>query len=299
MIPTSVSSGFSLFFRSHFINNVYDPFTTFESWVYPLVPRDLELNDSMNRADIQKIFQDLPAPQPETIIQLDPSIFGTPIRKDILHTVTTWQRAKRRSGNSKTKTVSEIAGSGKKPFRQKGTGRARQGQKRRPGSRGGAKAHGPQLRYYDYPLPRSVRILGLKIALASKYHSNSLTIVDQGSFPTHKTFFAESLLSWHQKDKSLSLFVDKASSASGFDSPDQNLIRSTANIPHFNILPSIGLNVLDILRHDNLILTIDALDDIQARLSNTFPASVYENTDSLPSLSVTPLPSVPLSPSVV
>ena len=111
-------------------------------------------------------------------IELDENVFGQPVRDDILHRVVNWHLSKRRSGNHKTKQRSEIRGSTAKPFRQKGTGRARQGDKKSPHMRGGGVAFGPVVRSHSHKLPKKVRRLALKIALSVKHADGKLVILD-------------------------------------------------------------------------------------------------------------------------
>ena len=120
-------------------------------------------------------------------IDLDEEIFGLPVREDILHRMVNWQLAKRRSGNHKTKQRSEIRGSTAKPFRQKGTGRARQGDKKAPHMRGGGVAFGPTVRDHSHSLPKRIRRLALKTALSIKQADGKLIIIDDAVAETGKT----------------------------------------------------------------------------------------------------------------
>ncbi len=190
-------------------------------------------------------------------IDLQDSIFGLDARADILHRVVTWQRAKSRAGTHAVKTVSDVAGSGKKAFKQKKTGNARQGERYNVHMRGGGVVHGPVVRDHSIDLPKKIRSLGLKMALSSKVKDGALLVVDSEKMTTAKTAtFAKQL---KKLDITSALFV-------GADTLDENFKKSAANINNVDVLPTIGLNVLDILKHEKLVLTADAVKDIEARL---------------------------------
>ena len=190
-------------------------------------------------------------------IELQDSIFGLDARADVLHRVVTWQRAKARAGTHAVKTVSDVAGSGKKAFKQKKTGNARQGERYNVHMRGGGVVHGPVVRDHSIDLPKKIRSLGLKMALSSKAKDNALVIVDSEKLSAVKTAtFAKQL---KKLEISSALFV-------GADVLDENFKKSAANINNVDVLPTVGLNVLDILKHDNLVLTADAVKAIEERL---------------------------------
>jgi len=191
-------------------------------------------------------------------VELSDQIFGLEPRADILHRVVTWQRAKSRAGTHAVKTVSDVEGSGKKAFKQKKTGNARQGEKYNVHMRGGGVVHGPVVRDHAIDLPKKVRSLGLKMALSSKVKDGNLIIIDSEKLPVAKTStFAKQL-----KNLNLAsvLFV-------GADELDENFKKSAANIANVDALPTIGLNVLDILKHEKLVLTADAVKAVEARLA--------------------------------
>ena len=190
-------------------------------------------------------------------IELQDSIFGLEARADVLHRVVTWQRAKSRAGTHAVKTVSDVAGSGKKAFKQKKTGNARQGERYNVHMRGGGVVHGPVVRDHSIDLPKKIRALGLKMALSSKAKDNALVIVDSEKLSAAKTAtFAKQL---KKLEISSALFV-------GADALDENFKKSAANINNVDVLPTIGLNVLDILKHDKLVLTAVAVKAIEERL---------------------------------
>jgi large subunit ribosomal protein L4 len=191
-----------------------------------------------------------------TIDLLD-DIFGVTPRRDILTRTVNWQLAKRRSGNHKAKVISEVSGTTKKPWAQKGTGRARQGSLRSPQFRGGGIIFGPVVRDHGHDLPKKVRTLALRMALASKQQDGKLIILDAAKLDSHKTkalatkFAALGLKS--------ALIIDGANL-------DVNFSKAARNIPHIDVLPEQGANVYDILRRDILVLTKNAVEQLQERL---------------------------------
>ncbi|WPZ34439.1 50S ribosomal protein L4 [Thalassobaculum sp. OXR-137] len=190
-------------------------------------------------------------------IDLDESIFGLDPRQDILARMVNWQLAKRRSGNHKVKTISEISGTTKKPFRQKGTGRARAGSLRATQYRGGQTVHGPVVRDHSHDLTKKFRKLGLKTALSAKAKAGQLIIIDEASAAEPKTkALAEKFkkLGW-----SSVLVIDG-------DAVNENFARAARNIPLVDLLPQQGANVYDILRRDTLVLTKGAVEQLEARL---------------------------------
>ena len=191
-------------------------------------------------------------------VELSDSIFGIDPRADILHRVVTWQRANARAGTHAVKTVSDVAGSGKKAFKQKKTGNAREGERYNVHMRGGGVVHGPVVRDHNIDLPKKIRSLGLKMALSSKAKEGSLIVIDSEKMNAAKT----STLAKQLKKMNIgsALFV-------GAETVDTNFKKSAANIINVDVLPTIGLNVLDILKHDKLVLTADAVKAVEARLA--------------------------------
>ena len=190
--------------------------------------------------------------------ELADSIFGLDPRADILHRVVTWQRAKQRAGTHAIKTVSDVQGSGKKAFKQKKTGNARQGERYNVHMRGGGVVHGPVVRDHSIDLPKKIRSLGLKMALSSKIKDGSLVVIDSEKLSAAKTgAFAKQL---KKLEIVSALFV-------GAEQLDENFKKSAANIANIDVLPTMGLNVLDILKHEKLVLTADAVKAIEARLA--------------------------------
>ena len=190
-------------------------------------------------------------------IELDEAVFGVPVRGDLLARMVHWQLAKRRAGTHKAKQIGDIAGTTKKPWRQKGSGRARQGSMRSPQWRGGAVIFGPVVRDHGYDLPKKVRALALKTALSSKQAEGKLVVIDDATLPEAKTkALMQRLgkLGW-----SLVLFI-------GGTEIDQGFARAARNLPQVDVLPQQGANVYDILRRDTLVLTRGAVEALEARL---------------------------------
>ncbi len=190
-------------------------------------------------------------------IDLDDSVFGVEVRTDILHRVVNYQLAKRRSGCHKTKGISEISGTGKKPWSQKGTGRARAGSIRRPQDRGGATIFGPVVRTHNIDVPKKLRQHALKCALSAKAADGKLIVLDEAKSKTHKTKPMAEALNKMGLDSALIICGDDV---------DANFARATNNIPRIDVLPVQGINVYDILRRDILVVTKEAVEKITDRL---------------------------------
>jgi large subunit ribosomal protein L4 len=191
-------------------------------------------------------------------IDLPDDIFGIDdIRGDILQRVITWQLAKRRAGTHKIQVRNEVSRTGKKMYKQKGTGGARHGSRRAAQFVGGAKAHGPVVRSHAFDLPKKLRALGLRLALSSKVKTGSLMVVDTLAVDVAKTAALRARF-----DK---LGVKSALVVGGAE-VDNNFKLAVRNIPGVDVLPTQGLNVYDVLRRDTLVLSRDAVEAIQARL---------------------------------
>ena len=189
-------------------------------------------------------------------IDLPESIFGLPSRPDILARMVRYQLAKRRAGTHDTKEIGEVSGSGKRPWAQKGSGRARQGSKRSPQWRHGAIIFGPTPRSHAHDLPKKVRALALKSALSAKQAEGKLIVLDTVKLAAPKT--KELAARFKKMGIASALFVDGAAL-------DENFAKAARNIPHIDVLPQQGANVYDILRRDTLVLTRDALAALQER----------------------------------
>jgi large subunit ribosomal protein L4 len=191
-------------------------------------------------------------------IELDDSIFNAEIREGLVQQVVIWQLAKRRAGAASTKTRGEVSGGGKKPWRQKGTGRARAGSNRSPIWTGGGTIFGPRPRSYTFSVPKRVRSAALKSVLTSKLKDNQLTVLDKIELEAPKTKLFAQIVSEMGWDGVKTLFVTPEK--------DENLLRSSRNLHKIMILPPEGLNVYDLLRFDRLVLLQGAVPRICERL---------------------------------
>lgn len=196
--------------------------------------------------------------KPAGEIELSEAIFGAQVRKDLMHQTVRWQLAKRRAGTHSSKTVGEISGSTRKPWKQKGTGRARTSSLRSPQFRGGAVIFGPKPRSHEHKLPKKVRHLALRSALSSKCAEGKLVVLDSASMKNAKT----SLLNGYLAKLKL------ASSILLIDGPelDVNFGLAARNLPNIDVLHHQGTNVYDILKRDTLVLTRGAVEQLEARL---------------------------------
>lgn len=189
-------------------------------------------------------------------IDLADEIFKTPVKSSVLHEVVVMQLANRRAGTACVKNRSDVRGSTRKLFRQKGTGRARRGDKKSPLLKGGGVVFGPHPRSYAYSVPKKIRRAALKMALSSKLADNSLKVVDDVDMPRIKTGdFVKAMAA---------LGVKNALIVTGGE--EKNLALSTRNVAGVKVLSTAGLNVYDILKYANLILAQKALKDIEGRL---------------------------------
>ena len=192
-------------------------------------------------------------------IELPDDIFGIEdIRGDILQRVVTWQLAKRRSGNHKIQVRNEVSRTGKKMYKQKGTGGARHGSRRAAQFVGGAKAHGPVVRSHEFGMNKKFRALGLKHALSSKAKAGTLVVLDGVKLDAPKTAALRARF-----DK---LGLKNALIIAGPE-VDGAFKLAARNIPNVDVLPNAGLNVYDILRRQTLVLTREAVEAIQARFA--------------------------------
>lgn len=189
-------------------------------------------------------------------VTLDNSIFGVEVKKEIIYRMIRYQLAKRRSGNHKTKGISEISGTTKKPFKQKGTGSARQGSKRSPQMRGGAVIFGPQVRSHAHKLPKKIKQLALKMAISKKIKDGKFKIIDELKISKPKTSLFKNKLKNLKIDSAL--FIDSSIA-------DKNFLIASKNIPKIDVLPLVGINVYDIFRRDYLIFSESALNAISER----------------------------------
>ena len=191
-------------------------------------------------------------------IELADPVFAAPVRGDILARMVNWQRAKRRAGTHNTKGISEVRGTTAKPYKQKGTGRARHGSRRSPQWRGGSVTFGPRPRSHAHKLPKKVRRMALRAALSSKREEGRLIVLDAATAEDHRTAALAArieALGWRS-----ALIIGGAEL-------DPNFARAAANLPDIDVLPQQGANVYDILRRETLVLTREAVSHLEERLS--------------------------------
>jgi large subunit ribosomal protein L4 len=196
------------------------------------------------------------ANQPAGEMDLPDALFAAEPRADIMARVVHWQLAKRRAGTHKVKGMGEVSGTTKKPYKQKGTGRARQGSLRSPQFRTGGVVHGPVVRDHSYALPKKVRRLGLISALSQKAREGKLIVLEAAASDGKTASLKKQIaaLGWRS-----ALVIDGSEL-------DQGFARAARNIPGLDVLPAIGANVYDILRHDVLAVTKAAVERLAQRL---------------------------------
>ncbi|MFZ5993622.1 MAG: 50S ribosomal protein L4 [Thermodesulfobacteriota bacterium] len=186
-------------------------------------------------------------------ITLSDDVFSVPVREDVLHEVVIMQQAKRRAGTASTKGRSEVSGGGSKPWRQKGTGRARSGSNTSPVWRRGGTVFGPTPRDYSYKVPRKVRKLALRMALSAKLRDSQMLIVDDFVLNEIKTKKFVQAINNLGVENVLIVMNER----------QENLGKSAHNIPYVDVLPYTDINVHDILIHNNLILHRDCIPKIE------------------------------------
>ncbi len=192
----------------------------------------------------------------DSSIELDDTIFGLEPRADLIARMVRYQLAKRRAGTHQAKGRAEIARTGKKLVKQKGSGGARHGSARAPQFRGGGAAHGPVSRDHAHDLPKKVRALALRHALSAKAKDGGIVIWAHASIAEAKTKALKANFS--TIGLTSALIIDGAA-------PEQNFVLAARNIPNIDVLPVQGINVYDILRRDTLVLTRAAVDALEAR----------------------------------
>jgi len=191
-------------------------------------------------------------------IQLDPSIFEVRVKPDLLQAEVRRQLARRHSGTHSTKNRHAVSGGGAKPWRQKGTGRARQGTSRAGQWAGGGVIFGPVPRSYVHSLPRKVRAAALRSALSLRTQEGAVTILEDFSLDVYKTRRVVEIMAALGLEGQGVLIV--------LGSGDEHVERSARNLPHVDVIRAVGLNVYDVLRHPRLLLTREAIESISERL---------------------------------
>jgi len=191
-------------------------------------------------------------------IELNDSVFGIEPNKHVLFEAVVMQRASLRQGTHKTKNRAEVSGGGRKPWRQKGTGRARHGSIRSPQWRGGGTVFGPVPRSYSYKLPKKVRRLAIKSALSSKVLENNIVVLDNLALEAPKTKEMVKILG--------NLSVDRKALIVTAD-VNENITLSARNIPGVTVVTASGINVLDVLNHDKVVITKAAVEKVEEVLA--------------------------------
>ncbi len=189
-------------------------------------------------------------------MELEDAIFGVEPKEHLFHLMVRYQLAKRRAGTHAVKTRAQVRGGGRKPFKQKGTGRARAGTTRSPIWRGGGVVHGPVVRSHAFKVPKKVRRAALCSALSRRVQDEKLWVLDKLELPEIKTRLMKQVLDTFGWDKVCIVLPEV----------DETVRRSARNIPGLTVLPVAGLNVYDILRHGHLVVTVDALNRLYERL---------------------------------
>jgi large subunit ribosomal protein L4 len=189
-------------------------------------------------------------------LELSPEVFEVPVRPEVLHLVVRAQLAAKRAGTHSTKTRSEVSGGGHKPWRQKGTGKARAGSTRSPLWRGGAVIHGPRPRSYEFKVNRKVRQLALKMALSAKMGASSLLVVDKFDLAEAKTKLMAKVAGDLGLKKALIVLPES----------DNKLELSARNLPGIKVIRQDMLNVYDVLNYEQLVMATDAALRVQERL---------------------------------
>ena len=192
-------------------------------------------------------------------IELNDEIFSVEPRADVLHRVVTWQLEKRRGTARAARERSEVARTGKKFGRQKGGGTARHGDRRAPIFVGGGKAHGPRVRDFNPSLNKKIRALGLRMALSAKAQSGQLVVIDNLDLDEGKTR--------ELREKLGKLGFGKTALVMDGDALNVGFARASSNLGSINLMPAVGANVYDIMRHETLVLTRAAVEKLEARFN--------------------------------
>lgn len=189
-------------------------------------------------------------------VDLIPAVFEVEVKKDLLHTVVRWQLASRRQGTHMTKTKGLVSGGGKKPFKQKGTGNARQGSTRSPLMPGGGTMFGPVPRNYAYVLPKKMRKIGLSMALSHLFKEGKLFVVDSMSSEGKATELNKRLKNFGINK---AILIDDVS--------DEKFLLAARNLQNYKYFPVAGINVFDLLKYDAAVITKNSINKIVERCS--------------------------------
>jgi large subunit ribosomal protein L4 len=188
-------------------------------------------------------------------VELSDVVFGAEVNENLLYEAVRWYRAGLRGGNAKTKTRHEVAGSGKKLWKQKGTGRARMGSIRSPLWRHGGTTHGPQPRSYEYKLPRKMQLGALRSALSAKLRDGELKVVQAFDLNDHKTKSVASALKVLEATRKVLVVDLPVKSGDGPAELDRKLVLGSRNIEGVKLVPTKDVNVYDLLNHQKVVLT--------------------------------------------
>ncbi len=189
-------------------------------------------------------------------VDLNPAVFEAEVKTHLLHEAVRYQLAKRRQGTHAVKRRSDVSGGGRKPYKQKGTGRARQGTTRAPQWRGGGVVFGPEPRSHAISMNKKERRAALRSALSKRVADGAVVVIDDLRFDDYKTREVAQLMERFGLGSALFVMPEL----------DEKFARSARNIPTVTVLPTVGVNVYDVLRRDHLVLTRDAVDALAERL---------------------------------
>lgn len=192
--------------------------------------------------------------------ELSDELFSLTVKPSVLHQVVVWQQAKKRAGTSSTKTTAEVSGGGKKPWRQKGTGRARSGSNRSPVWVGGGVVHGPKPKSWEQGLPKRVRKLGVRMALANRIQHDALALLDGLDKAQPKSKWGKDFCANFGSDQRVLVVAGNAERG-------ESMRRAFANLPNCDVLSEAGLNVRDILNHQYCLIDTEAVAVIESRLA--------------------------------
>jgi len=190
-------------------------------------------------------------------VELNDLIFNREVKKYVLHDVVRSQRAAKRAGTASTKTRADVRGSSAKPWRQKGTGRARAGTRKSPIWRGGGVAFGPKPRDFSFKLNRKVKQQAVSMALSARFQEGNLVVIDDFSMEAIKTRDFVNVMQVLELNNALIIV----------DSDNETLSKSSRNVPGYKVMKSEGLNVYDILLHEKLVLLQPAIENLEERLT--------------------------------
>jgi len=190
-------------------------------------------------------------------VELNDQIFNREVKTYVLHDVVRQQRAARRAGTASTKTRKEVAGAGSKPWRQKGTGRARAGSRKSPIWRGGGTVFGPKPRDYSFKLNRKVRQQAVSMAMSARFQEGNLVVLDDFTMDAIKTKDFVSIMRLLEVDNALIVVA----------ADNEELSKSSRNVPGYKVMKTDGLNVYDILLHEKLVVLQPAIDSLEERFT--------------------------------